>query len=268
MFDYHVHSNFSPDAFMSMEEAIGKAIEKGVTELCFTDHIDYDYPDTDFKFEFDYKIYLDKISHLQNKYKGKIRIKKGIEIGLQPHILDRYNNDMNKYNLDFVIASIHVVDGKDLYAGDFFVNKGQKEAYRLYFEELYSMLDAYNNFDVLGHLDIIKRYGNYHKPLDFEDYRSSLVPILEKIITMDKGLEVNTSGPRYKLKDYHPSLEIVNLYHDLGGKIITLGSDAHQTQHVAFDFKKAISALKDIGFSYICTYRQRQPLFNRIDKLL
>lgn len=219
-------------------------------------------------FEFCYKDYLDAIEALEKKYRNKIIIKKGIEMGLQPHILDKCKTDINNHNLDFVIGSIHVVEKKDLYEGDYFNSKTQKRAYEVYFQELDYIVSNYNDYNVIGHFDIIKRYGGYDLPLPLEEYKEYSTRILKKIIEKGKGIELNTSGLRYKLGDYHPAFEILNLYKELGGEIITLGSDAHKPQDIAYDFHHALKHLNNLGFKYITTFSEMKPKFHEIHRWL
>lgn len=268
MFDLHVHSSFSPDASATMEEAVISALDKGLKELCFTDHIDYDYPDMDIHFNLKYDLYFDTIEKLQEKYKDKILIRKGIEMGLQPHVLEKCRKDIEKHNFDFVIGSVHVVEKKDLYNSDYFDNRTQKESYELYFEELHYMISHYQEYNVLGHLDIIKRYGGFNTPLPLEEFKGHVISILKKIIADGKGIELNTSGFRYNLGDYHPSLDILKIYYQLGGEIITLGSDAHWPGDIAFAFDNAIRDLHDLGFKYICSFDKMKPIFHKITTLL
>lgn len=118
MFDYHVHSSFSADCSIPMEEMIASAIQKGLTEICFTEHIDYEYPDT-LVFDFDKQAYANKVHELQQKYEGQIRIKKGVEIGVQPHILDQYEALMDRETFDFIICSMHTVEKKAYITANF-----------------------------------------------------------------------------------------------------------------------------------------------------
>ncbi|AKL94895.1 histidinol-phosphatase HisK [Clostridium aceticum] len=268
MYDFHIHSNFSPDGFMQMEEAVESAIQKGLKEICFTDHMDYDYDGNGNDYKFDYREYFLSIQACQDKYAGKIIINKGIEMGVQPHILDRCKEDVEKYDFDFVIASIHSVEKSELFLNNFFDGKTQEKAYEIYFNELEDVVNNYDGYSVLGHLDIIKRYGGFDLPLQLEAYEVFTTAILKKLIEKGKGIEVNTSGIRYNLGNYHPSIDIIELYHRLGGEIITLGSDAHYPHHVAFDFHDALNQLKTIGFQYITTFKEMKPRFHSIDKLL
>lgn len=267
MFDYHIHTNFSPDSAMTMKEAIETSISKGLKEISITDHIDYDYDGNGNNIEFDINSYYSAIEDYKLKYPS-ITIKRGVELGLQPHLISRYARLIDSNSFDFVIASIHSVEKTDLYMGNFFVKKTQLEAYHKYYKELYDVINHFDGFNVLGHLDVIKRYGAYDIPLPLADFHEVTGLILNKLIEKNKGIELNTSGLRYQVGDYHPALEVFKLYHSLGGEIITIGSDAHQKHHLAFDFRKALKALKEIGFKYICTFERMKAEYNKIDDLL
>lgn len=121
-YDYHLHCNFSYDNKTSMENMIKSAINLNLKEICFTDHMDYDVNQTD-KFVLNYKDYLDTLKFMQDKYKNKIKIKKGIELGLQPHLIEKLNNEMNNNHFDFIICSQHAIDKDDLYYDDYFKDR-------------------------------------------------------------------------------------------------------------------------------------------------
>jgi len=268
MFDYHMHTQFSPDASLSMRDAIEQSISIGTKELCFTDHLDFDFDGKGHDIVFNYDYYINTINKHIDLYKDKITIKKGIEVGLQPHILQQCKDFVVGKDFDFIIGSIHSVNKEDLYSGNLFDSITQKEAYTKYFEELLFVIDNYEHFSVFGHLDMIKRYGNYDVILPLEDYREITITIFEKLIAKGKGIELNTSGIRYNLGDYHPSLDVLKLYHEMGGEIITIGSDAHSKKQVGFELKNAARHLRDIGFKYITSFDKMKPKFNNIDSLL
>lgn len=261
MFDYHMHSNFSADCDTPMEETVEAAIQKGLKEICFTEHIDYDYPDPTIEFELDVDGYDQNIKQLQQKYKDKISIKKGVEIGVQPHILDRYHKLLNEETFDFVICSLHAADKKNLHRGDFFTNRTAEEAYALYYEELLYCVQNFDHYNILGHLDLVKRYKSLTGDADFHDIIQN---IFKTIIPKGKGIEVNTSGFAYGLNSAMPSTDILTLYKQCGGEMITVGSDAHEATHVAHRFKEIYSLLETIGFKYIATFENQKPTFHPI----
>jgi len=265
MFDYHIHSDFSADCDTPMEVTIERAIELGLKEICFTEHIDYDYPDKDWIFEFDLNKYDRKIKEVQQKYEEQITIKKGVEIGLQPHLLGRYEELMKMETFDFVICSMHSTERKDLHSGDFFKEKTVNEAYRVYYEELFDCIKQYKDFSILGHVDLVKRYTEEKSNLDFHEIISE---IFKETIPNGKGIELNTSGFRYGLESGMPSSDILKLYNEMGGEIITLGSDSHTETTLAYQFKESLALLKSIGFNYIATFKNKEPVFHPIEDLL
>lgn len=266
MFDYHVHTNFSSDSQMSMEEAAIKAIEIGLEEIVFTDHMDLLYPPVSYPiWDIDYDAYMKEFFNVKEKYKNKINIVLGVEVGLQPHSIQKSLELINKYPFDFIIASTHVVDFQDLADGVFYRGKSKRQAYIRYFEETLNFIKTFDTFCVYGHLDIVKRYGNYeNKNLDEKLYWDLIDEILKLLIQKEKGIEVNTSGYRYGLELTHPDPDILKRYYELGGEILTIGSDAHSTEYIAHMFKPTLEMLKSIGFRYLTRFENLKPLFVKI----
>ncbi|WP_341877017.1 histidinol-phosphatase HisJ family protein [Defluviitalea saccharophila] len=263
--DYHVHSSFSSDSSEEMENQIKTAISLGLKQIAFTDHIDYDYPDKAFPFMIDYNQYLKVFDGLKEKYKNQIDMILGVEIGFQPHVVKQIEEVLSQYPFDFVICSTHVCDRLDLYNGDFFKGKNQKNAYLRYFECVLYNVKNFFNYDVYGHIDYINRYGNYeNRILSYEDYKDIIDSILKTIIDLGKGIEINTSGFRYGLGYANPQLSILKRYKELGGKIITIGSDAHSSKDIASHFNEAYKLLEAAGISEITLFRNRKPYFVKL----
>lgn len=260
MFDYHIHSNFSADCTTEMEKTIEQAINIGLKEICFTDHIDYDYPDPSIEFEFDLADYDRKIRGMQEIYPD-IQIKKGIEIGVQRHLLGKYEQLLVKETFDFIICSMHTTERKDLHSGAFFKGKSIDHAFQTYYEELLYCIREFKDFNVLGHLDLVKRYTK-EKPK--KDFHEIIEMIFKEIIDHGKGIELNTSGFRYGLGNGMPSIDILKLYKECGGEIITLGSDSHVETTLAYRFKEAAEILDAAGFAYVATFKNRKPIFHSI----
>ena len=259
--DYHTHSSYSSDSNTVMEDNIKKAIELGLKEIAVTDHIDYDYPDLNYPFVFDYAPYKEEIENLKEKYKGKIIIRTGVEVGVQPHVHDLIA-DLMKNHYDFVIASTHVVDKCDLCVNDFFEGKTKFMSYLGYFADVLNNVKTCDFFNVYGHIDFINRYGNFEdKKMIYNDYKFITDEILKTLIEKGKGIEINTSGFRYGLGHTHPQFELVKRYKELGGEIITVGSDAHVPHHITKDFDKAYKMLEEAGFEYITLFEDKKPKF-------
>ncbi|CAH2214581.1 histidinol-phosphatase HisJ family protein [Tepidibacter aestuarii] len=262
--DHHVHTEFSGDCNTPMEDVINRAIELGLKEVMFTDHVDFDFPNNKISFEIDYEEYMRSINKFRKKYK-EIDILMGVEIGYQPNLNNKIDKLLSSYDFDFVIGSIHAWEGIELDTGNLFKGKSQQEGYIKYFEMLKHTIENFDNCDVYGHLDFIVRYGNFkNKVLKYEDYKAIIDEILYMIIKNGKGIEVNTSGLRYKLDNFHPSKDILTRYFEMGGEIITLGSDAHRCKDLCADFDIAIDQLKKIGFKQITQFKNRKPSFIKI----
>lgn len=260
--DYHIHTNFSSDSTASMNKMIQQAIKCGLKEIAITDHIDFQYPDSNFPFQIKYKEYSNTIKNFQELYKNKITIRIGVEIGLQPQVIEQ-NIELCKNNFyDFVIGSSHCVDGFELCSDTYFMGKTKKQAYTRYFEDVLDNVETCNFFNVYGHIDYINRYSDYEEnTLHYKDYSDILDEIMEKLIEKGQGIEINTSGYKYGLGHTHPQLPMLKRYKELGGEIVTIGSDAHIPEFISDHFDKAYEMLKQAGFKAITTFKNRKPIF-------
>lgn len=262
MYDYHLHSNFSEDSSAEMEDLVKSAIAQGFKEIAMTDHVDFDYPDRSFTFELDVNAYFSEIERLNHKYGHEIQILKGIEIGLQPQVLEESADLVKNYDFDFVLGSFHTGDCKDLYTGTFFEEKNPVEAYRGFYTYVLKCLEAYDHYNILGHINVIDRYIDFlnnEKPA-FSAYEDLIEKILIHLIKNEKGLEINSSSSRYGMDDTLPSLEILNRYKELGGTLVTFGSDSHGGKHVGYEYEKAVKLMKSVGFTHWVTFRKMKPI--------
>lgn len=262
-YDFHNHTSFSGDCDYSMETMIKHAIKHNFKMLCFTDHYDYDYPKTsDLTFDLDFPSYYNKFMELKEKYSNSIELLFGIEIGLQPHIYNTILDTISKYSFDFIIASSHVVDGLDPYWGEYYQGKSKEQAYSRYLETILYNVNHFDNYNVYGHIDYIIRYGHYKdKKMYYNDYSDIIDAILKKIIDTGHGIELNTSGYRQKFNEPHPNIDIIKRYRELGGEIITIGSDAHYPEHLGYAFDTAYEVLSNCGFKYFTVFKNREPMF-------
>ncbi len=282
--DYHIHCKYSDDSEEDLEKIIETAINKGIGEICFTDHVDYGIKLDKDVFEkidenakkdwikkigridlnVDYPNYFKEIEELREKYKDKITIRQGLEFGMQVHTIKDFQKLFDKYKekFDFVILSCHQVNDKEFWTNEFQKGKSIDEYNAEYYEEIYRVMNRYSDYSILGHLDHIQRYNETIYP--FEKSREIIVKILKKVIEDNKGIEVNTSSFRYGLKELTPERDILKLYHELGGKIITIGSDAHKAENVGDHIPYIQEELKKIGFIDICTFDKMKPIFHKL----
>jgi len=270
MKDSHVHTNISHDGISTINEYIAHAKNIGVDEITFTEHYD-DYSDieTNLKTLMVLSYYQEYFCKQREDRYFKTNF--GIEFGLQPNekLKEKINDMTRYYPFDFIIGSSHITCKKDIAMdSSFFDGLSRKEAYMKYFLEVLENIKLYDEFDVYGHLDYIVRYGGYDlKSIDYHEFQEILDEILINLIKKDKGIELNTSGIRYSLDSFHPNVDILKRYKELGGKIITLGSDAHKTDDLASNFKMAYQLLESVGFELIATYHNRVPDFTKIKSL-
>lgn len=268
--DYHLHSSFSTDADFDISEIISNARKKGFNSICITDHYDIDFPidpdEPDMTFYLDTDAYYSHMSQIREKLFPDFDFRIGIELGIMPHITDKLNDFVISHpELDFVIASAHIVDGYDPYKPDYFVGKTDYQAYKRYFETILESIKHYTNFNVLGHIDYILRYGkNKADNFKMTDYQDIFEEIFKIIVQNGRGIEINT-GSLYKNLDFpHPHRDILKLYKDAGGEIITIGSDAHNPKYIGYGFDVAKDLLISSGFKYYCTFSKQHPEFHSI----
>lgn len=263
LWDTHMHCRFSGDSEADPEDMIEAARAKGLDGICFTDHLDYDFPsDPPDLFLLDLEAYEQAIPALANKFEGIFPVLHGIEIGIQPHLSEKLSEVIRSHNYDQVICSSHAIDGKDPYYKTFFVGREEHEAYRRYFESILENLEVFSDFDVYGHIDYVVRYGpNTNRFYSYDAYSDVLDEILKKLIDMGKGIEINTGGFKYGLGHPNPCEDIIKHYRSFGGEIITIGSDAHAPEHVAYDFNKVPQILRDAGFTHYTVFVNRKPRF-------
>lgn len=267
--DYHVHTRFSGDSDETPERALQVAWDEGLQEVAFTDHVDLDYPDESVNFQVHIPHYVEKLTRVREKWREQISVRIGLEVGLQVHLRDRLRSVLQYPGLDFIIGSVHCAPGQDFWTGAFFQERTRDEAHRLYFETVYENLKTFDGISVLGHLDFIRRYGGVkygrrHREIDFDLHWDVIEAILKLAVHKGVGLELNTSGYRYALDQFHPHSCILRRYRELGGDIITLGSDAHRAEDVGRDFAEAGDLLDRLGFRYICGFVERNPVFHPI----
>jgi len=258
--DYHCHSDHSPDSVVTMREHCEKALELGLQELCFTDHLDYGikyvYPEGK---EFSYETYFKGIEEVREAYRGRLVIKTGIEFGAQIHTLQHYRNDYQQLPFDFILLSSHEIDNQEFWRHDYQKGKTQFEYNRGYYQNLLEMVKAYDGYSVLAHLDVMKRYDQ--AGIMDDEYVIDLIElILKEVIKSGRGLEVNTSCVRYRLNDLTPSKRILKLYRDLGGSILSLGSDAHQVGQLGDHMEDIRQQLRELGFTHFYTYDKLKPI--------
>lgn len=265
LWDTHMHSQYSGDSDAPQEDMIRAAIRAKLPGICFTDHLDIDYPDNPEAFLLDLPNYTSSVFAMQEQYRDQISVRYGIELGLQPHLAALHADILSQYDFDFVIGSSHVVHGYDPYFPPFWKTHTEEEGYREYFDSILENIRAFDDFDVYGHIDYVVRYGpTRNENYTYARYSDVIDEILRLLIEKGKGIEINTGGFKYGLGHPNPCEEILARYRELGGEIITIGADAHTPDKIGYAFDKAADIFRECGFSYYAVFKNRRPIFHKL----
>ena len=261
MFDYHMHSSVS---FDSEESALAMALaarERGLKEICFTDHRDYCHsphmPNMLFDLE-DYSRAYDGLT-----LEG-LKIRRGVELGLTTWDREEVDSFSKARYFDFVLGSVHFARDIDPYEKRYWDGRTMAEAFRVYLEETLECVKIHDSFDVLGHLTYACKspYSPTHEPILFKDYQEITDEIMKILVAKGKGMEINSSGVD-TVGVFLPSEDYLRRFKELGGEIVTMGSDAHNAVRVGQYADRAMAILKEI-FGYVCTFENRQPIFHKL----
>ncbi|MCR4695656.1 MAG: histidinol-phosphatase HisJ family protein [Pseudobutyrivibrio sp.] len=259
--DNHMHSSFSGDSDTPAIQMINAARALGLCGITFTDHLDLDYPSKYGFFDLDLKNYYPTLKKLaEENSTPDFTILVGMEVGIQPQIAKECDRIVHEYDYDFIIGSTHLVDKIDPYFDDFWQGKPQQKLVR-YYESILENINSFTDFDSLGHLDYVFRYSPdpLLKADTYRPYKELVDEILIQIIRMDKALEINSGGLRKGMPDPNPSADIIKRYKELGGKLITLGADAHNPTGIAYEFDMIKEMLLGIGYKEFAVYKNRKP---------
>lgn len=261
MFDFHMHSVVSYDGQSTGEEMALAASAAGLKEICFTDHLDYDPLAAEQTMNFDTDAYNAAYDHLNIP---GLKIRRGAEFGMLPDNMQQLQQDLRRRHFDFIIGSVHFVDGLDIYFKPFWEGKTMEQAEQRFFEQTLTCVQTHNDYDVLGHLTYISktRANPTHRTIPLKNYREIIDEILKILVQKGKGMEINTSG-MVRCAEYLPSAEYLRRFKELGGEIVTVGSDAHDAARVGEHCADACRVLKDI-FGYVCTFEDRKPIFHKL----
>jgi histidinol-phosphatase (PHP family) len=277
MGDSHVHTRFSCDCETEMSVMCEAAIARGLREIAFTDHVDFGPNDP--PGYFNPVEYLQSIEDCRSRYGDRLTIRAGVELG-EPHLFaQEMHTVLTAGDFDFVIGSAHYAallpsssDPSETATlqcawSESFFDQPLRQAYEAYFRQVVG-LAARGDFDVLGHVDLVKRDArHYNKPYDGPaPYADMIRTALRSVIERGKGIEINTS-PLYKGKgmtDPCPSLEVLRWYREMGGEILTIGSDAHLPDKIGSHFDVAFEIARAAGFTRLATFQGRKVIWNRI----
>ncbi len=263
--DYHLHSFHSMDGRQSVDELCQSMVEKGVQEICLTEHIEPGHPLPEADVPPIWDVLQQEICQCREKY-PMLTIRMGVEIGDNPACRERIKAYVDGLPLDFRLLSLHLVDGIDPYYAEYFAGKTRQQAYRAYAEAKVESITHWTDYDSVAHIGYVAKYGIYtgpERPLVYDDAPDAFDTLLKTIISQDKCLEINTSGYE-STGDTLPHTSIVKRYIDLGGEKFTFGSDSHQTDRNYAHVERAKEAVRAMGGKYQASFDQRKRTLYRI----
>ena len=256
--DLHTHTGFSDDCGVSMDEMLQSAYGQGIKTLAVTDHYDPGYPDPEFPFTIDFEKYQQALLAAKEQYAGKMEIFTGLEVGIMEGQFKAANEIIDAFPYDLIIGSFHCLRDLDLYTYNYTDVDGPAMLEDFY-TYMYDCLKVFDNYDIIGHFSILDRYIG--KLYSYEPCEDVIHEILKLMVHKGKGIEINTSSFKYGTDAWLPRESILRRYRELGGELLTFGSDAHSPEHYRSHFDEAVELAKTLGYRYHCLFRQRKPEF-------
>ena len=263
MIDCHFHSEHSCDSSVPLAALCQRALELDLYYLCPTEHVDFDPQDMGYGY-FDFEAYSRTVAACREQFNGQLTLLKGVEVDYQRRFDAQARIFLAQHTFDFVIGSVHYADG--LYTEDALLEAYDRDtAYRCYFNAVREAA-ASGLFDVIGHLDLLKRYAPPHwGTFDAHRYGDEIDAALRSAVETGTGLEINTSGLRQSPAETFPGLKTLRRYRELGGEILTLGTDAHRLSDLGKNINDGLSLARVAGFKAVTVFVARQPRWIDID---
>lgn len=276
LIDCHTHTQFSVDSEADINKCVERAAELGLAAYAITDHCECNawypeehYTDKPVQDAFNYRDFfygsVEAVTELKEKYKKNLNLICGAELGQILHDTEAAAIAASDERLDFIIGSVHQVLGeKDFFYIDY-EKMSMEDIYDLlerYFKEVYELCKS-NIPDVIGHITYCLRYMKQRHNIcpDISRFDEIIAESLRALARSGKGIEINTSGLRQGFGDTFPDLKYVKLFRELGGEIISIGSDAHTVEDIGKGAAQGAEIAKLAGFTRLCYFKQRKPVF-------
>ena len=266
MLDYHVHSEFSVDCQVPMADSCRAAIAAGVTEIAFTDHVDHEPADLGHGY-YRAEEYFRAVGAARREFGDRLTVLAGAEVDFNERIAGQVERFLAQHRYDFVIGSVHYGAGGQIIFPDYFAGRSLDDVFVPYLEQVRLAVET-GWFDTIGHLDLPKRYApRTHRDYDPLAYRERLEEIFSAMIRRGVAFEINTSGLRQTPKTSMPGPAIVRWYIEVGGELITTGTDSHAAQTVGAGLGKTLDMLELCGITSIAAFKDRRRRQVAIDRL-
>ncbi|MBQ9941640.1 MAG: histidinol-phosphatase HisJ family protein [Christensenellaceae bacterium] len=264
MFDYHIHSDISFDATGSLPAIVASAAAKGLKEICITEHMDIDPAGLTQEIGLDFGRYDREFAELMQTPRP-IAVRQGVELGALGDRAEEFTAIALAHDYDFIICSQHFVGTRDPYYPSFYEGLTMHEAYLGYLEAIYETLKVFHEYDVVGHIGYPSKYYRGDGPCKFQysEFPDIIDAILKQAVSDGKGIEANTSSIP-KTADTIATLDMLRRFRQLGGEMVTVGSDSHAPENVGNFVPRGLEIIKEAGFKYVCTFEKRKPTFHKI----
>jgi histidinol-phosphatase (PHP family) len=255
--DYHMHSTASCDSRATMAEMCRSALQRGIREIAFTEHFDpkpedicagYYQPDG----------YFAALDEARREFAPQgLTIRAGVELGEHHLYSDVHRPVLDAWPYDVALGSLHWVGDDSVFDADYFRAHSPRDAFEAYFTELAAMV-RFGGFDVLAHADVIKRaaypvYGHFA----IAEWEALVREVWAACIDQGIGIEINTAALRQAVHEVHPGPESLRWYREMGGDILTIGSDSHRPDHVGYGLDVALDAARAAGFTRLASFERR-----------
>lgn len=273
MLDCHTHTANSPDGFNTPEELANRACELGFSVLSITEHCEANrlLGRENYSFQLDEEHFYNNLdlfnrsmedneTLINNFSNSSLIIVNGTELGQATHDFKSADIIADDERLDFIIGSVHELPMRPDFAFLDYSKENINKLLNEYFEEVYKLC-KWGKFDVLGHLTYPLRYieGEAGIKTDISEYYDIIAKCFRELIALDKGIEINSSGLRQLYKKTFPDLELLKLYRECGGKIITVGSDSHRTEDLGKGIADALKLAEEAGFKDVFYFKRHRP---------
>jgi histidinol-phosphatase (PHP family) len=266
LLDYHLHSTCSVDGISTIAQYCRCAAEQKFIEIGFCEHADFDPRDRGCGF-FDYTFFHRQIKAQRERYGDSLAIRAAVEVTYQASLEKEIRAFLESKELDYVVGSVHLVEDGQGWAivseegrcERYFTRRSVREAYQPYLAEMRRAVES-DLFDLIGHLDLVKRYGvRYYGPFAPSLFAAEVREILKLAVERGVGLEINTSGLRQAPRETYPGLEVLRWYRELGGQVLTVGSDAHSVKDLGKGIAEALGLAREAGFDAVTLFEKREP---------
>ena len=259
LYDSHVHSTISFDGRVTIDEACQRAIARRLNGLIFTEHVEFVSADDPGRVP-DLPRYQQEINQAREAYPD-FSIGMGLELAFHPAHYQQLMELTQAAEWDFILASLHTVDGQCIYYGPPLTGMSPTASTARYYQALSEAVIAFPHFDVLAHVDLPRRNLSYSGiPFCYDDYAADIDQVLATLIERGQGLEINTAGLRFGLDGPQPHMSLLTRYRQLGGVIVTCGADTHSGR-VGEEVPAGYEWARQAGFDRVAVYWNRQPFF-------